>query len=362
MDHLATIMFTSGSTGEPKGVMLTHKNITSNLEGLYQVFHVQDKDVVMGILPLFHSFGFTATMWFPLISGIGAVYHVNPLDAKVIGNLIFKYRASILLSTPTFLNAYVKRCTKEQFQSLRTVVVGAEKLKEQIAAAFQDKFGVEALEGYGCTELSPIVSLNLPDHFEKGVTYKASKSGKIGLPLPGIAVKIINQETQKPAGPEENGLLFIKGPNVMKGYLHKDDLTKEVLRDGWYTTGDIANLDKDGFLMITDRLSRFSKIAGEMIAHIKIEEEIQSILNSPEQTCVVTSVADEKKGEKLVVLALRDVDVPALVDELKKSGLPNLWIPDAQNFIKVDAIPILGTGKLDLGAIRRKASEALQGK
>lgn len=360
MEDLATIMFTSGSTGEPKGVMLTHANITSNLEGLYQVFHLQRDEAIMGILPLFHSFGFTACLWFPLISGIGVVYHVNPLDAKVIGDLIKKHRATILMSTPTFLAAYIKRCEKEQFASLRTVVVGAEKLKEPIALAFMEKFGLEVLEGYGCTELSPIVSLNLPDYRAKGIRQKAHKPGKIGLPLPGVAVKILDQEAMQPAGPEENGLLFIKGPNVMKGYLHKDELTSQVIKDGWYATGDIANLDEDGFLMITDRASRFSKIAGEMVPHIKVEEEIHALLGRSDQACVVTSIPHDKKGETLAVLCLKDIDVPALAEGLKKRGLPNLWIPEEENFVPVDEIPVLGTGKLDLGAVKRKVHEAIR--
>lgn len=360
MKDLATIMFTSGSTGEPKGVMLTHANVTSNLEGLYQIFHIKDEDTVMGILPFFHSFGFTATLWFPLISGIGVVYHVNPLDARMIGKLVQRHHATVLMSTPTFLNAYIRRCEKEQFKTLHTVVVGAEKLKDRIANAFKEKFGIEAMEGYGCTELSPIVSLNLPDYRERGVRQKAYKPGKIGLPLPGIAVRILDRETMESVEVNEDGLLFIKGPNVMKGYLNREDLTNEVIRDGWYTTGDIANMDQDGFLMITDRMSRFSKIAGEMVPHIKVEETIHNILGSSEQMCVVTSIPDEKKGEKLAVLCLKDIDVPSLVEELKRSDLPNLWIPNVELFLKVDAIPVLGTGKLDLGTIRQMVREAFE--
>ena len=357
MSDLATIMFTSGSTGEPKGVMLTHSNVTSNLDGLYQTFHVDQKDVIMGVLPFFHSFGFTGTLWFPLLSGMGAVYHANPLDAKVIGKLVKRHKATILMSTPTFLNAYIRRCTEEQFQSLKTVVVGAEKLKSQVAAAFKEKFGIDAMEGYGCTELSPIVSMNLPDYEEDGVHQKKYKSGKIGLPLPGIAIKILDQNTMEPVEVNQNGLLYIKGPNVMKGYLNRDDLTQAVITDGWYKTGDVANMDEDGFLTITDRVSRFSKIAGEMVPHIKVEEKIHEILNSSEQVCVVTSVPDEKKGEKLAVLHLDSVDVKSLVQQLKTSNLPNLWIPDAKMFHVIEEIPILGTGKLNLGEVKRIAGE-----
>jgi len=359
--NLATIMFTSGSTGVPKGVMLTHFNIISNLEGLYQVFHMRDDEVFMGVLPFFHSFGFTATLWLPLISGTSAVYHYNPLDAKMIGRLVEKHTATVLKATPTFLNAYTRRCEPEQFKSLRIVVVGAEKLKAQVAYAFRDKFNIEPMEGYGCTELSPIVSLNLPDYTGPGGRQKAHKFGSIGQPLPGITIKIVNQDTFEPVTEGEKGMLLVKGPNVMKGYLNREDLTKEVIKDGWYITGDIAMIDEDGFIVITDRLSRFSKIGGEMIPHIKVEEAIHEILNTSEQKCVVASVPDERKGEKLVVICLSDVDVPSLVDGLKQSGLPNLWIPSDDCFHKVESIPLLGSGKIDLGKIKKIAKDVFGG-
>ncbi|MBI5150569.1 MAG: MFS transporter [Candidatus Omnitrophica bacterium] len=356
-EKLATVMFTSGSTGEPKGVMLTHGNVTSNLEGLYQVFNIKNNDVMMGILPFFHSFGFTATLWFPLISGIGAVYHFNPLDAKVIGKLVKEYKTTILMTTPTFLSSYIRRCEVEQFKSLRMVTVGAEKLKNAIANEFKEKFGVEPMEGYGCTELSPVVSINLPDHGQGDFTQKAQKRGSIGLPLPGIAVKIVDQNTGEQLGPGRDGLLLIKGPNVMKGYLNNPEKTAEVIKDGWYTTGDIAQVDEDGFITITDRLSRFSKIGGEMVPHIKIEEAIHKVLNSSEQIAVVTSVPDEKKGEKLVVLYIRDLEASVLIEGLKKEGIPNLWIPAMDSFFRIEDIPLLGSGKINLGAIKRKAQD-----
>lgn len=356
-EKLATVMFTSGSTGEPKGVMLTHGNITSNLEGLYQVFNIQNKDVMLGILPFFHSFGFTGTLWFPLLSGIGAVYHFNPLDAKTVGKLAGDYHASILMATPTFLNAYIRRCEKEQFQSLRMVTVGAEKLKESLAHEFKDKFGVVPMEGYGCTELSPVVSINLPDYDKTGDLQKAQQQGTIGLPLPGIAVKVVDQNTGETLAADKDGLLLVRGPNVMKGYLNQPQKTAEVIRDRWYTTGDIARIGQDGFITITDRLSRFSKIGGEMVPHIKIEEAIHAVLSSSEQICVVTAVPDEKRGERLVVLHTIDLDIPIVLDGLKKSGLPNLWIPDADSFKKIATIPLLGSGKLDLAAIKRQALE-----
>ncbi|MFH1857007.1 MAG: acyl-[ACP]--phospholipid O-acyltransferase [Candidatus Omnitrophota bacterium] len=358
IEDLATIMFTSGSTGKPKGVMLTHANITANLEGLYQVFHTKDSDKLMGVLPLFHSFGFTATLWFPLISGIGCVYHFNPLDAKAVGAMVEKHKATILMSTPTFLNAYVRSCAKEQFESLRQVIVGAEKLKAETAEAFKEKFGIDPMEGYGCTELSPIVSVNFPDYTAKGTPQKAYKQGTIGLPLPGVAVKILHCDTKEPVDANEEGLLFIKGASVMKGYLNRPEETEKAIQDGWYATGDMASMDEDGFLKITGRLSRFSKIAGEMVPHIKIEEAMHEALNSFEQICAVTSVPDDKKGEKLVVVCLKQIDARFLIQKLRKKGLPNLWIPDESSFYKVDALPILGSGKIDLGTINQIAAKA----
>ena len=357
LQDLATIMFTSGSTGVPKGVMLTHFNIISNLEGLYQVFRMRDDEVFMGVLPFFHSFGFTATLWLPLISGTSAVYHYNPLDAKMVGQLVKKYQATVLKATPTFLNAYTRRCETEQFKSLRLVVVGAEKLKAQVAYAFCDKFQLEPMEGYGCTELSPIVSINLPDYTGPGGRQKAHKFGSIGQPLPGIAVKIVDPQTFEPVSENETGLMLVKGPNVMQGYLKRPELTAEVIKDGWYVTGDIARLDEDGFIIITDRLSRFSKIAGEMVPHVKVEEVIHEILQTSDQQCVVTSVPDEKKGERLVVICIKEVDIPSLVAGLKNSGLPNLWIPGSESFHQVDEIPLLGSGKVNLGQIKKTARE-----
>ncbi len=355
--ELATIMFTSGSTGNPKGVLLTHSNIISNLEGLYQAFAVKEDDKILGILPFFHSFGFTGTMWFPLISGMGAVYHSNPLDAKVIGKLVQEYQTTLLMSTPTFLNSYIRRCEAQQFKSLRLIMVGAEKLKPGLTKEFKEKFGIEPMEGYGCTELSPIVALNLPDVEAETIRQKAQKSGTIGLPLPGIAVNVIDQSNMTPLGPNTSGLFVVKGPNVMKGYLNQPEKTSEVIRDGWYLTGDIAQIDEDGFITITDRLSRFSKIAGEMVAHIKIEEKIHELLGSAEQLCIVTSLPDDKRGEKLVVLCLPQVDVATLTEQLKKSDLPNLWVPDKEMYFRIESLPLLGTGKLDLSGIKKRAGE-----
>ncbi|MCH7504798.1 MFS transporter [PVC group bacterium] len=361
-DDLATVIFSSGSTGDPKGVMLSHANINSNIEGLYQVFHAEKNDIVLGILPLFHSFGFTGTLWYPLTTGIGVVYHSNPLDFKTIGEIAGKYKTTILMATPTFLMGYIRRCTPEQFRYLRQVVVGAEKLKERIAESFKKRFNIAPLEAYGCTELSPIVSLNIPDVQHGKIHQVGHKPGTIGHPIPGVAVKIVDPDTFEEKAINEEGMLLVKGQNVMQGYLKDDKKTKEVMHDGWYITGDIALVDNDGFITIKDRLSRFSKIAGEMVPHICVEEEIHQALGvTEEQVCVVTSVPDERKGEALAVLYKGDIDIESLWEKLNASELPRLWVPKKEYFYQIEKIPVLGSGKLDLKKIKTLAQEKFLG-
>ena len=356
VDDLATIIFSSGSTGDPKGVMLSHHNILSNIDGMNQVFTVTRRDRILGILPFFHSFGFTGTLWFPLIAGMGSVYHPNPLEARVIGALTWRYKASILLATPTFLQSYLRRCQPEDFGSLRFVMVGAEKLSDRLSWAFEEKFGIRPLEGYGCTECSPIVSVNVQDFRAPGFYQVGQKKGRIGHPLPGVAVKIVDPETKESLPVGKVGLLLVKGPNVMLGYLNRPEKTDEVIQRGWYTTGDLATKDADGFVTITDRLSRFSKIGGEMVPHLKVEEVLSGLAGTSELNFAVAGIPDEKKGERLVVLhTLSEEKIKEVQSELQNSGLPNLWVPRPSAFFRVEKIPVLGTGKLDLRLVRETA-------
>jgi acyl-[acyl-carrier-protein]-phospholipid O-acyltransferase/long-chain-fatty-acid--[acyl-carrier-protein] ligase len=356
LDSLATIIFSSGSTGDPKGVMLSHYNVASNIEQLGQVFGFRSRDRMLGVLPFFHSFGFTGTLMLPGALGLGVVYHANPLDAKTIGPLVLEHQVSFLLATPTFLQIYLRGCSPEQFGSLRLVAVGAEKLPDRLATAFEDQFGIRPFEAYGCTECAPAVTVNTHDFRAAGFRQVGAKRGKIGHPLPGVCVRIVDPETKSPAPFGQPGLLLVRGPNVMRGYLNKAEQTAAVLQSGWYTTGDIAALDEDGFIQITDRLSRFSKIGGEMVPHLKVEEKLHELVAATEQTFVVASVADEKKGERLVVLhklaaeALRDC-----LEKLTTCDLPNLWKPKADAFVRVEAFPLLGTGKLDLRRVKEIA-------
>lgn len=357
-DDELTVIFTSGSTGEPKGVVLTNGNITSNVAGMTELVRLNSGDVLLGILPFFHSFGYTISLWGPLAIDLRAVYHYSPLDARQVGKLAKARGATILLATPTFLRSYIKRCEKEDFATLEVVVAGAEKLPVSLSDEFQNKFGVRPIEGYGATELSPLVSVNVPPERSAG-SVADSREGSVGKPIPGVNARIVDQETwlEKPVG--EEGMLLISGPNLMKGYLNAPDKTSQVVREGWYVTGDIARLDADGFIYITGRESRFSKIGGEMVPHVRVEELIQNYLSGgtdSDPLAVVTAVPDERKGERLVVLHLPMEKTPADVcKSLALSGLPNLWIPSEDSFLLVNELPLLGSGKLDLKRLTKIA-------
>ncbi|MBW3543041.1 MAG: AMP-binding protein [Planctomycetes bacterium] len=362
-DDPFTIIFTSGSTGEPKGVVLTARNIGSDIDGVDQSVHIRREDVLLGVLPFFHSFGFTATLWLPLVLGPRAAYHFNPLDAREVGRLCERQGATIVMAAPTFLRGYLKRCTREQMHALNLVVAGAEKLPLELARQFREQFGVEPSEGYGTTELSPVVAVNVPDDRFDGPPGGGTKLGTVGRPLPGIEVKTVDPESgaDQPVG--EEGLLHVRGPNVMHGYLDKPDETAAVVRQGWYNTGDMARIDADGFIEITGRRSRFSKIGGEMVPHLKVEEALARIVEDPSDDepqiqVAVTSAPHPAKGERLVVLH-RPLPLP--VSEIRRrltadEGLPNLWVPAQDAFVEVEEIPLLGTGKLDLKAVNELAA------
>ena len=358
LDDLATVIFSSGSTGEPKGVMLTHYNLASNAEQLGQLLDFGPQDRFLGILPFFHSFGFTATLTAPAVMGIGVAFHPNPLDAKPIGELVRRYSLTYLMATPTFLQIYLRSCEPGDFGSLRSVMASAEKLPDWLANAFEEKFGLRPMEGYGCTECSPVVTCSTHDFRAAGFRQAGSRRGSIGRPLPGVSVRIVDPgHAAQPCRSASPGLLLVRGPNVMRGYLGQPEKTAEVLRDGWYVTGDIAALDEDGFLQITDRLSRFSKIGGEMVPHVKVEEKLHEALGTTEIAFAVCGVPDPKKGERLVVLhTLPEHRLADLLKKLPQLGLPNLWVPRPNQFFHVDTLPHLATGKRDLRSVRELAA------
>lgn len=355
-DDLATVIFSSGSTGTPKGVMLSHRNILANIDSVLQIFPLDAHDGIVGVLPFFHSFGFTMTLWLPLIKGCRGLYHANPTDAKIIGDLVQKYNGSFLLATPTFLATYTRKCTREQFASIKYVLAGAEKVREQVAHAFQEAFGVQILEGYGCTEMAPVVAVNRPNWGEGRDTQIGTKTGTVGHPIPGVAARIVDPETGEMRDVGQDGLLLVRGANRMIGYLGQPEKTADAFLEGWYKTGDIAVMDEDGFIRITDRLARFSKIGGEMVPHGKIEETVFAIVSGI--ACVVTGVPDERRGERLAMLYTSTTLEPSEIwKRLGETELPKLWIPKLTSIHRVDELPTLGTGKLDLRRVRMLAEE-----
>jgi acyl-[acyl-carrier-protein]-phospholipid O-acyltransferase/long-chain-fatty-acid--[acyl-carrier-protein] ligase len=353
----ACVIFSSGSTGEPKGVELSHGALMANVDAVAQVYELGPTDCMLGSLPFFHAFGYTMTLWVPLIQGFRAAYHPNPMEAQAVGELSAKYKATFLLSTPTFCMAYVRKCQPEQFAHLRYVLTGAEKMRRDLVEAFEKKFNITPLEGYGATEMGPVIAVNRPDIPDETPPQEGKRAGSVGRTLPGIAVRIVDPETMEPRAPGEEGLLLVTGPSELTGYWNDPERTREAFRDGFYITGDIARMDEDGFLFITGRISRFSKIGGEMVPHLRVEEAI-----GLDGGCVVLGVPDAQRGERLAVLYTSQESEPAaLVERLKSAGLPPLWIPKRENFYRVENIPTLGTGKTDLRAARALAI-ALSGK
>lgn len=354
-----TVLFSSGSTAEPKGVKLSHHNILSNIDGFSVVARAQDDDRICAVLPFFHSMGYTTTLWFPLLRGLGVAYHHHPLETDAIGRIAAQYGATILVGTPTFLMAWVRKIDPKSFARLRWVCVGAEKLRPKLSDLFEKRYGIRPLEGYGATECSPVIAVNVPDVETDGLKQTGCREGTVGRPLPNLITRITDPGTGEVLADDTHGLLWVKGPSVMTGYLSNPEKTGEVLQDGWYNTGDIVKKDKDGFLTITDRLTRFSKLAGEMVSHSAVETALQEALGCASDTLAVTGVSDEKKGERLIVVYRRDLgDAAGFQDAVRKANIPNLWKPDSNAWIPVDELPVLGTGKLDLKGLKEVALNA----
>tara|TARA_R110002096_G_scaffold147671_31_gene307938 strand:- start:2213 stop:4375 length:2163 start_codon:yes stop_codon:yes gene_type:complete len=352
-DEEAVLLFTSGSSGDPKGVALTHRNVMANVNQFSSRLQLESHDSVLGCLPLFHSFGCTVTMWYPVIEGINLVTYPTPLEAPKLAELIEEKQVSLLVSTPTFLRGYLRKAKREQLSSLKLVVTGAEKLPAKIADDFEKKFGKPVLEGYGLTETSPVSNVNLPDPGSTGdaePTLPSHRRGSVGQLIPGMAIRITDPDTGAPLTIHESGMIWLSGPNVFAGYLNMEEKSKEVVKDGWLKTGDIGRMDEDGFLYIEGRLSRFSKIAGEMVPHETIEDAINRELgvdSGGERQITVVGIPDESKGEALVLIsATPSLDATDLRYRLLEAGLPSLWIP--KQIIKVGDIPHLASGKLDI--------------
>ena len=360
-DDLATLVFSSGSTGDPKGVMLTHANIAANAGSIIQATAAGPRDRILGVLPLFHSFGYTVTLWTPLQVGAAVVFHPDPRQAREIGELCRAHRCTIYLSTATFLRFCLKKCAPGDFDSLHVLVCGAEKLPVPLAEEFERRFGILPVEGYGCTELSPAAIISLPDVVVGGFRQVHQRPGSIGEPLPGVAARVVDPDTFRTLPPGREGMVLVYGANVMRGYLDRPDLTAKAMHDGWYVTGDMGHMDDDGFVWLTGRLSRFAKVGGEMVPLERIEEELHDLLETSEKVCGVTCVPDEARGERVVVLYVSGQlasfgrEVRDWSRELCGRGLPNLWLPSERDFFPVPEIPVLGSGKVDLRRLKELA-------
>ena len=357
----AVLLFTSGTTGEPKGVVVSHRNVVGNVSQFRQLLDAKKTDAILASLPFFHTFGSTVTLWYPLIEGVRIVTFPNPLEAAKCAALIEQYGLTFLLATPTFLRLYLRKAEPEQLGTLRLIIAGAEKLPLDLASHFEKRFHKKVFEGYGLTETAPVVSVNLPDQQPRTSgehVQPSSRLGSVGRLAPGIAAEIREPETNRKLSLYESGMLWLRGPNIFEGYLHDPQRTDEVLRDGWLKTGDIARFDKDGFLYIEGRLSRFSKIGGEMVPHEAIEQKIIDLLElsgRDERPLAIVGVQDEAKGEALVLLSAVDIDLTQLRSKLHEAGVPNLWIP--KQVQRVEAIPVLASGKLDLKKCQERAAE-----
>ncbi|MCB1226738.1 MAG: AMP-binding protein [Verrucomicrobiales bacterium] len=361
-DHEAVLLFTSGSSGEPKGVALTHRNILANIIQFGSRLQLEkEADSILGCLPLFHSFGSTVTLWYPLMEGINLITYPTPLETKKLAALIEHHRISLMIATPTLLRGYQRGVNREQLQSLKLIVTGAEKLPQSVAEAFEARFGKRVLEGYGLTETSPVTNFNLPDPDPIGESadgfgwMPANRFGSVGQMMPGMGVRITEPDGHHPLPLHQSGMIWLKGPNVFRGYLGDPVRTKEVIdENGWFRTGDVGRVDMDGFLYIEGRLSRFSKIAGEMVPHEAVEDALTKALaleNESSRRIAIVGIPDAEKGEAIVLLSTlpggpEQQEILDLRYRLLDRGIPPLWIP--KKMVRVQEIPVLASGKLDV--------------
>jgi acyl-[acyl-carrier-protein]-phospholipid O-acyltransferase/long-chain-fatty-acid--[acyl-carrier-protein] ligase len=356
----AFLLFTSGSSGEPKGVALTHRNLLGNVAQFSEMLGLGHHDSILGCLPFFHSFGATVTVLYPTLECIPLITYPSPLEIGKLTALIQRYKIALFVSTPTFLRGFLRKADREELASLKLLVTGAEKLPQDLADAFQEKFKLKILQGYGLTETSPVAAVNLPEPKSgpNDSVQPSSRDGSVGKLAPGIAARITSPETGEPLSLHETGMLWLRGVNIFGGYLEEPARTADVLHDGWFKTGDLARFDEDGFLFIEGRLSRFSKIGGEMVPHETVEQRIIEALDLPrdERTIIVSGIPDEAKGEALVLLTTRDLDAKTLREKLSALGVPNLWIP--KTIKRIESIPVLASGKLDLAKSKELAMQA----
>ena len=357
----AAILFSSGSEGTPKGIVLSHRNFMANIKQISDVLKTREDDVVMGCLPPFHSFGLTVTTFLPLVEGIPVICHPDPTDVLNIAKAISRHNVTIMCATATFLRLYTKNRKVQplMLDSLRVVVAGAEKLSADVREEFHDKFNKVIYEGYGATETTPVASVNIPDQLDTNDWHVqvGSKIGTVGLPLPGCSFRIVDPISMQTLAANEDGLILISGTQVMLGYLNDEEKTRSAIVDidnrRWYKTGDKGHLDTDGFLTIVDRYSRFAKLGGEMISLGAVEHEIKKVITEPDIELVAVNIPDEKKGEQIVLLITLAIDSNELRKRLLDINCNPMMIPSVVQ--QVEGIPKLGSGKTEFGGAKKVA-------
>lgn len=336
----AAVLFTSGSEGKPKGVSLSHNAFLANIYQIQSVINITNEDKMLNALPLFHSFGLNVGGFLPILSGAKLFLYVSPLHYKIVPEVSYDANCTILIATNTFLGNYAKKANAYDFNRLRVAICGAEKLSQSVKQLWVDKFGLRIFEGYGTTETAPIISVNTP---------LAYKSGSVGRILPGIEAKL-----EKIDGISNGGVLHVKGENVMNGYLKDANPGVIEEQNEWYETGDIAQIDEDGFLYIKGRLKRFAKIAGEMVA--LEESEKLAFIASPNFIHAIICIKDEKKGEALVLFTTdENLSRSKLIKNAKTNGISELCIP--KKVIYTKEIPLLSTGKTDYVSLKENYKE-----
>ncbi len=356
----AVILFSSGSEADPKGIVLSHRNILTNIDQFKVLLKAQPQDVMLANLPLFHALGLTVTEFMPLIEGVAIVCHADPTDALATANAIKKYNITIMFGTSTFYRLYIRnpKISKELLEPLRLVIAGAEKLQTEVREEFFSKFDKYIYEGYGATETAPVASVNMPDETDDdGNIIINHKANSVGMPIPDTEIMIVDPDSMESLPTGESGMILIHGGQVMQGYLNNPEKSEQALPEingkTWYVSGDKGYLDEDGFLFIQDRYSRFAKIGGEMIALGQVESTIRKVIGDIELEVVAVNIPNPKKGETIIVLANRSLDQKELRDKLLDNGLTSLSLPSA--YFLVDEIPKLGTGKTDFGTAKNHA-------
>ncbi len=346
-DDDVVVLLTSGSEKEPKAVELTHRNIGTNVVGIRQVLTLTADDIILANLPFFHVFGQTVNLWVPLLTGMSLVSYANPLEYRTVCTIVREEKVSLMVGTPAFFSGYLRQSAPGDFASVRIMVAGADKVPDSLRAGYRDKHGKELCEGYGATETSPVVSVNLPG---------ANKPGSIGRLLPGVQVRIEDVDTGANLPTGREGKIMVKGELVMKGYLNDYEETARRIRDGWYETGDMGMMDEDGYLWHRGRLKRFVKIGGEMVSLVRVETILQELLPD-DIDCTVVDVPDPVKGSRIVAVTTSEVNHREIQREMALT-LSHIAIP--KDFLVIPELPKLGSGKVDFRTVAAMARERIK--